>query len=57
MVGGALGPIFAGWVYDTQGSYHFAFIVFFCAQLIAVAAIYACRPVIQDEASSEPAVS
>jgi MFS family permease len=54
MVGGALGPIFAGWIYDTQGSYHFAFIVFFFAQLIAVAAIWGCRPVIGDQAASEP---
>jgi MFS family permease len=54
MVGGALGPIFAGWVYDTQGSYHFAFIVFVFAQLIAIAAIYGCRPVIGDEASQGP---
>lgn len=53
MLGGAVGPYFAGKVYDIQGTYHLAFIVFFCTQLIAVVAIYACRPVIGDAASSE----
>ena len=43
MVGGALGPIFAGGVYDAMQSYHTAFIVFLVAQLIAAIAILNCR--------------
>ena len=46
MVGGALGPIFAGYVFDRFGNYHIAFIVFLVMQLIAVAAIYYSRSVI-----------
>jgi sugar phosphate permease len=44
MVGGALGPIFAGGVYDAMQSYHVAFIVFLAAQLVAAIAILNCRP-------------
>ena len=46
MVGGAFGPIFAGYVFDRFGNYHIAFIVFLVIQLIAVAAIYYSRSVI-----------
>ena len=52
MVGGAIGPVFAGWTYDTLGSYQLAFFVFVGALLIAVAAISACRPVIEAPSSS-----
>ncbi|MFO7964859.1 MAG: MFS transporter [Desulfobacterales bacterium] len=43
MVGGAIGPVFAGYNYDHYGTYHYAFIVFLATQLIAVAAIYNSR--------------
>ena len=40
MVGGAFGPIFAGFIFDQFGTYHNAFIVFLATKIIAVAAIY-----------------
>jgi len=43
MVGGAVGPVFAGAVYDATQSYHLAFIAFLAAQLIAAVAILNCR--------------
>ena len=43
MLGGALGPVFAGGVYDAMQSYHAAFLVFVAAQLIAAVAIFNCR--------------
>jgi MFS family permease len=46
MVGGALGPIFAGGVYDAMQSYHAAFLVFLSAQVIAAIAIFNCRSAI-----------
>ena len=46
MVGGALGPIFAGWTYDTMASYQVAFNVFVAAQVVGVAAILRCRPAV-----------
>lgn len=52
MVGGAIGPVFAGWTYDTLGSYDLAFFVFVGALLIAVAAISASRPVVETQPNS-----
>jgi MFS family permease len=46
MIGGALGPIFAGGVYDAVQSYHMAFIVFLAVQLVASIAILNCRPAV-----------
>lgn len=46
MIGGALGPVFAGFIYDQMGNYHVAFIVFLVIQIISVAAIYNARTVI-----------
>jgi MFS family permease len=46
MIGGALGPIFAGGVYDAMQSYHMAFIVFLAVQLVASIAILNCRPAV-----------
>jgi MFS family permease len=46
MLGGAIGPVFAGWIFDTLGSYHVALFVFVGALFLAVAAISACRPVV-----------
>jgi len=43
MIGGAIGPIFAGGVYDATQNYHTAFIAFLAAQLIASLAILNCR--------------
>ena len=54
MLGGAVGPIFAGNIYDRFGNYHFAFVVFLALQLIAVAAIYNARSVIKDETRLTP---
>jgi len=51
MVGGALGPILAGGVYDAMQSYHLAFIAFLVAQLIAAIAILNCRPAVAAERS------
>jgi MFS family permease len=51
MVGGALGPIFAGSVYDATQSYHLAFIVFLAAQLVAAIAIFNCRPAVAEGAA------
>ncbi len=28
-IGGIIGPTFAGWIFDTLGSYHFVWFVFF----------------------------
>lgn len=50
MVGGALGPIFAGRVYDATQSYEIAFVVFAAAQLVAAVAILNCRSVIAQRA-------
>ena len=52
MIGGAIGPVFAGYVYDHFDTYHIAFIVFLFTQLIAVAAIYNSRSAISPKDSS-----
>ena len=38
-----VGPVFAGWVYDTTGSYNFAFSVFIVTMLIGVGFIFFAR--------------
>ena len=50
MVGGAIGPIFAGGVYDATQSYHTAFIAFLVAQLVAAVAILNCRSAVAGSA-------
>lgn len=50
MVGGALGPIFAGSVYDALHSYHAAFVVFLAAQVIAAVAVFNCRSAVAGSA-------
>lgn len=42
--GGILGPILAGWFFDTTGSYQVVFGVFFACNLAAVLALSAVRP-------------
>jgi MFS family permease len=46
MIGGAFGPVFAGFIYDRMGNYHVAFMVFLALQIISVVAIYNARTVI-----------
>lgn len=42
--GGILGPLLAGWFFDTTGSYAAVFTAFFVCNLTAVAALAAVRP-------------
>jgi MFS family permease len=42
--GGMCGAVFAGWVFDTSGSYRLAFTTFAALNLAAVAALGALRP-------------
>ncbi len=37
------GPVFAGWIYDTTGSYNFAFSIFIATMLIGVGFIFFAR--------------
>ena len=43
-VGGAIGPVLAGRIFDVSGSYSAAFSVFVAMWLIAGASIFACQP-------------
>ena len=44
-VGTAIGPLLAGYIFDTTASYHLAFIIFLIAYLLAIIAIlFAKRP-------------
>jgi len=43
LVGTAVGPIFAGWVYDVTGNYRFAFLVFASCCVVAVACLLVAR--------------
>jgi len=42
-IGGALGPFFAGYMYDTMNTYHWAFIIFIASYAIAIPAVLAIR--------------
>jgi cyanate permease len=42
--GGTLGPVFAGYLHDTVGSYRIAFTTFAVVNLVAVAALCFLRP-------------
>jgi sugar phosphate permease len=37
--GGALGPVFAGWMYDTRGSYELAFVTFAAVNVVSLVAL------------------
>ncbi|MBG94728.1 MAG: hypothetical protein CL793_05660 [Chloroflexi bacterium] len=47
MFGLVLGPVFAGWVYDTYESYYFAFMIFAASGLIAAIMMVFVRPPIK----------
>ena len=47
MFGLVLGPVFAGWVYDTYESYYFAFMLFAASGLIAAIMMLFLRPPIK----------
>ncbi len=47
MFGLVLGPVFAGWVYDTYESYYFAFMLFAASGLIAAIMMVFVRPPIK----------
>jgi len=42
-VGGSVSPLFAGYMYDTMGTYHWAFIVFIILAVVAMPLILAVR--------------
>jgi MFS family permease len=44
MVAGAIGPIFAGYVFDTTGSYRWSFLVTGSLTFCAVVSIFFARP-------------
>ncbi len=44
MVGGLISPIFAGWVFDITGSYHFAWLVIALASIPALPLILLAKP-------------
>jgi MFS family permease len=43
-LGGMLGPLFAGWVYDRWGSYRFAWLTLTALVLISIAVIAMLPP-------------
>lgn len=44
VVGGAIGPVLAGFVFDSTGSYYIAFIIFSIGEFVAAIAISQARP-------------
>ncbi len=50
MLGGASGPLFAGYIFDTQKSYHLAFIIFAVLSALATVVAFFIRPPKSDEA-------
>jgi len=42
-VGGAIGPLFAGYMYDTMNTYQWAFIIFLVSYAVAIPAVLAVR--------------
>ena len=54
-VGGVLGPIFAGWVFDLVGSYRVAFLVLAAVVAAAVPAILALPPSPRTHVDTQPA--
>jgi OFA family oxalate/formate antiporter-like MFS transporter len=51
MLAGAVGPIFAGYVFDTTGSYRISFMVTGLLTFCAVGAIFLARPARPNQAS------
>lgn len=47
-IGGALGPVVAGYIYDVTGGYALAFLVFVAAAIIAVVSVLSLRPLLRD---------
>lgn len=52
--GGILGPILAGWFFDTTGSYQVVFGAFFACNVVAVLALTAVRPARLDTRGTPP---
>jgi len=42
-IGGLLGPVFAGWMYDTTESYRLAFVILSIGSLLAVPLVLSIR--------------
>ena len=42
-IGCGFGPLFAGYMYDTMGTYHWAFIIFVILLIVAILTILAVR--------------
>ena len=45
-MGGVIGPIIAGWIYDNWGSYHAAWLLFACIVLISSIIMVTTPPVV-----------
>jgi MFS family permease len=56
-VGGAVGPVVAGWIYDVMQSYDFAFEIFIATLVTGALASWACRPLAAERSRVERALA